>query len=230
MTSLDESDKTSGILLVNTLDLNSQFDLEISNISISNSSTSLVSFGSIINTAPSVKHISIHNFAYNDSYIETERNLISTEGIEIEGNLVITLSQITFHQVSFYTTGNLISFGHQLPNYVEVIGLVMTNITAGGLHIESTNKQLTDILTLVHIQDSTFDNIDDQYSSLIITGQGGKLNVTNSSFTNIYTYEEGAVVFAGKTTTEVNFHDVILINNSAVTGALFHVESESVVR
>ena len=42
VTRLDEPDKTSGILLINTLDLNSQFDLKINNIIISNSSTSLV--------------------------------------------------------------------------------------------------------------------------------------------------------------------------------------------
>ena len=106
----------------------------------------------------------------------------------------------------------------------------MKNIIQGKLYIESTNKQLTDMLTLVHIQDSVFDNIDDQYSSLIITGLGGRLNVTNSSFTNIYTFEEGAVVFAGPTATEVNFHDATFSNNSATTGALFHIESESVVR
>ena len=54
--------------------------------------------------------------------------------------------------------------------------------------------------------------------------------MTNSSFTNIYTFEEGAVVFAGPTGTEVNFIDTVFQNNSAVTGALFHIESESVVR
>ena len=103
-------------------------------------------------------------------------------------------------------------------------------INSGKITVESSNQKSNDLFTYVNIQDSEFDTINDQYSSLIITGNGARLNVTNSSFTNIYTYEEGAVVYAGSTATQVNFHDVIFINNSAVTGALFHIETESVVR
>ena len=98
------------------------------------------------------------------------------------------------------------------------------------MHLESTNKQNTNLLTIVSIKNSIFDSIDDQHSSLIIVNQGGILNVTNSSFTNIYTFEEGAIVFAGTSATEVNFENVIFMNNSAVTGTLFHIDTDSVVR
>ena len=228
--SQDEGDETSGILHINTLDLNSQFDIEVSNIFISNSSANFISFGSIVNTSSVIKFFEIHNFTYIDSFIEANRKLLSTEDIKVKQNLVINFTLITFEKISFLKTGTLISFGHELSDNVFVVGLVITKIIAGKLHIESTNKQLIDVYTLVSIHDSVFDSIDDKYSSLIITGNGARLNVTNSSFTNIYTYEEGAVVYAGSTATQVNFHDVIFINNSAVTGALFHIEAESVVR
>ena len=183
---LDEVDETSGILFISTLDLDSQFDIEICNILFNDSTTNFISFGSITNTPLTAKHIEIANFTYINSYIKTDRKLLSTEGIEVDQNLTISLKLITFNHITFYSVGSLISFGHQLLDYVQVTGLTITDITAGRLQIESTNLQNTDLLTQVSISDSTFDSIDDQYSSLIITEQGGILNVTNSSFTNIY--------------------------------------------
>ena len=230
ITGLDETDESSGILLINTLNLDSEFDIQIKNILINDSSTNFISFGSITNTPPNTKYLMMNNFTYINSYIETDRKLLLTDGIEVDKNLVIVFSQITFTQISFYNIGSLISFGHRLSDYVQVTGLVISNITAGHLHFESTNKKNTDLLTRVSINDSNFDNINDQFSSLIITSQGGRLNVTNSSFTNIYTFEEGSVVFAGPTASEVNFYDVVFLNNSAVTGALFYIQAESVVR
>ena len=230
VTSLDDRDKTGSILYVNSWDLNSQNTIAIDNVTFVNSSMNFVSFGAFANTPPTAKQLSITNFAYTDSFIETQRKLITTEGVELNGDLVFAFENITFSNVSFYTVGSLISFGHQLPNSLQITGLTLTNIVAGRLHVESTNQQNTELLTQVSISDSTFDSINDQFSSLIITEQGGRLNVTNSSFTNIYTFEEGAVVFAGQTGTEVNFIDTVFQNNSAVTGALFHIESESVVR
>ena len=230
VTSQDNEDQTSGILLINSLDLNSKFDIGISSVQISNSSTNFISFSSVMNTPPAIKYLEIHNYTYINSYIETDRKLLSTESIEADENLIIVLNMITFNNISFSKTGSLISFGHQLSDYVQVKGIVIKTIDSGKIKVESTNQQNSDLLAYVNIQDSEFDTINDQYSSLIIIGKGARLNVTNSSFTNIYTYEEGAVVFAGPTATEVNFHDVIFINNSAVTGALFHIEAESVVR
>ena len=230
ITSNDEGDATSRILFINSWDLNSASTLTIDTISISNSSMNFVIFGSLSNVSPSAKNLAINNFEYKDSYIETQRKLVSTESIEINGDLSISLENISFSNVSFFTVGSLIYFGHQLPNSLQLMSLTLANIIAGRLHVQSTNQQNTDLSTQVSISDSTFDSINDQFSSLITTEQGGRLNVTNSSFTNIYTFEEGAVVFAGQTGTEVNFIDTVFQNNSAVTGALFHIESESVVR
>ena len=183
---LDEVDETSGILFISTLDLDSQFDIGISNILFNGSTTNFISFGSMINTPPTAKHLEIINSTYTDSYIRTDRKLLSTEGIEVDENFMIYLSLITFTQITFYSTGSLISFGHKLPDYVQVAGLTISDIIAGRIQIGSTNQQNTDVLTQVSISDSTFDDIDDQFSSLIITEQGGRLNVTNSSFTNIF--------------------------------------------
>ena len=230
VTSLENRDKTGSILLINSWDLNSQNTIAINNVTFEKSSMNFILFGTFSNTPPATKQLSITNFEYRNSFIETQRKLINTEGVEVDEDLILKFENIAFSNVSFYTVGSLISFGHQLPNTLQMDNLTLTNIVAGRLHVESTNQQNTNLLTQVSINNSTFDNINDQFSSLIITEQGSRLNVTSSSFTNIYTFEEGAVVFAGPTGTEVNFFDTVFQNNSAVTGALFHIESESVVR
>ena len=127
VSSLDETDDTSGILLINTLDLNSEFDIAIKNILIDNSSVNFISFGSIVNTPTTSKHLEISNFTYTNSFIETERKLLSTDGIEVDENLFILLNKITFTRLSFIEAGSLISFGHQLSDYVEVNELEIDN-------------------------------------------------------------------------------------------------------
>lgn len=52
-----------------------------------------------------------------------------------------------------------------------------------------------------------FNNINDKYSSLISMNNQAVLEFVGSKFTNIFTYEEGAVLFAGFEKTSVAFTD-----------------------
>ena len=98
------------------------------------------------------------------------------------------------------------------------------------MKFKSTDIQIENLFTYVVIENSIFNNINSLFSSLIITEQDAKVDVKNSTFYNIHTYETGAVLFAEKTATEVNFYNTAFRNNSALSGGLFHVESESVIR
>ena len=78
--------------------------------------------------------------------------------------------------------------------------------------------------------DCIFDQINGKFSSLLSTNNGAVLEFTNSTFTNIYTYEEGAVLYAGFEKTSVSFTSWVFQNNSAVQGTIFVIESESFVK
>ena len=230
ITSTNEFDETSGILYINSLNLASDLDTMIQNMTLINSDTNFISFGNVINEPTTPKSFTIDSLTYADSSMTNVRDLISTEGFETDADLTLIFQNLQFSNISFPRHGNLIHFKHQLPNSLQMSGIVVSNVTSGRLYLESSNKQNTDLLTRVSISDSTFDSINDQFTSLIILEEGARLEVTNASFSNIYTYEEGAVFFAGFQNTETDVYDSLFQNNTAMEGSIIYAESNSVVR
>lgn len=228
ITSTEELDEDANILFFSSIDLDGDYNITIEDITATNCVMNLLAFGNLVNELSSARQITMHNISYTDSYIDTQRTLISTDNLELDGDLSISMSDITFSGIHFYTKGDLILFQHQLSSPVEVDSLTITDITSGQIEIVTPDQDNTDISTQVSISNGHFFDINDQFTSLIII-EGAVLNISDSDFTQVYTQEEGAVLFAGLSGTEVHFNDCIFSENSALAGSLFYIETESKV-
>ena len=89
------------------------------------------------------------------------------------------MSNLVFSNISFSRTGTLIKCRQQLPTYLTITGSSFSNLKAAKLIVESSNTQSTNLTTLVQINDTVFDNIDDQYNSFINVNEGGQLEINN---------------------------------------------------
>ena len=136
-------------------------------------------FSSVINGSTDRKLISLSNISFRNTHYDSYKALLSTDGIELDANLQISLSNIMFSDISFSRTGTLIDCKQQLPTYLTITDSSFTNLTAAMLVVESSNIQNTNLKTLVQINDTMFDNIDDQYNSLINVNEGGQLEINN---------------------------------------------------
>lgn len=60
--------------------------------------------------------------------------------------------------------------------------------------------------------------------------EGARVAIEHSTFQNIYTLEEGAVIFAGNREAEIIITNSTFTENYAITGGVFNIESSSVIK
>jgi predicted outer membrane repeat protein len=223
-------DESSQILYISILNWDANLNTSITNISIDNVDANFISIGNTINTPSSQVSITIDSLSFTNTDFTTVRSLIQTGGIEVEDYLSISFKNLIFSDLSFKNRGNLMYFEHQISSSLSISNLTVTDVISGWILIESLNKQNTELLTKVLISNSKFDSINDKFTSLIILKEGARLEVTNSSFTNIFAYEEGAIFFAEVQNTVTDVYDSYFFNNAALEGAILYAESGSVIR
>ena len=224
------TDDKSVILGVTGINLIWKLNSVISNIQVSNSSTSLVDFGSFTNPSTNLVRILIENITFTNSYISTSMDFINTESIITTSTLMVTLNNLNFNGIRFAKFGNLLSLKHKLASPVVLSNSTFTNLTSSLLTIESPGELTTGLFTYVQISNWKFDQINDQYSSLLTINNKALVEVSFSNFTNIYTYEEAAILYAGFEKSSISFSYWLFLNNSAAEGTIFVIESESVVK
>lgn len=89
------------------------------------------------------------------------------------------MSNLIFSNVSFSNTGTLIECRQQLPTYITISSSQFIDLNAAVIRIESPNTENTNLSTSVQINDTVFNNINDQYNSLINVNEGGQLEINN---------------------------------------------------
>ena len=177
---LNENINADGVILyLSTLDLDSELDSAIEDIIIDNSEISFVSFGTLINDSPNHKSISFNNISLKNAYIEGNRALISTDGFERDADIDISMSNLSFSNISFSRNGKLIEFKQQLPTYLTVTESSFVDLNAAVLSIESSNLQNTDLKTKIQVRNTLFNNINNQFNSFINVNEGGWLEINN---------------------------------------------------
>jgi hypothetical protein len=156
--------------------------------------------------------------------------MINIYGIQSSEPFQMVFDSIMFTNVSFATKGYLFSLKQHLVSQVVISNSYFTNIQKGSILVEANDKQLISQPTQVKITNSVFDNINQEYTSLLQINEGGRLEIQNSTFTNVYWYEEAPVIFAGFQKAQVTITDSAFRNNAAVQGGLFIIESESSIK
>ena len=228
---LTDNINTDGtFMIINTLDLNSELDTVIQDVSIRDSELPLIVFGSLINTPASEKQINLSNINFTDSYFDSNIALFSTDGIQLDTNIQFSITNLLFSNISFLTVGTLIECKQQLPTYLTITDSHFIDLSAALILIESSNTQDSSLATLVQINNTVFNNINEKFNSFISINQGGQLEINNCSFTNIVSYREGAVIKAGTRQTVTLISDTSFANNSAIQGGVFSIQEESVIK
>lgn len=83
--------------------------------------------------------------------------------------------------------------------------------------------------TKVRFENSVFNSINGRYKSVLSLKGGGHLEVVDCTFANVSSYERGGVLHASASQTYAIFINSVFLNNTALQGAAFHIESQSLV-
>lgn len=228
-TNMLSSDRTSKILELTNIDLSYGLNSTIQDISLSNSTSGVFGFNGISNSNTSPLVILINNLKYSDSILKSVKSLIVTKNLVWNGPFTLVFENWTFNNISFENKGYIFDFSHHLTQPIVIQNSNFTNLSAALIKIEANNKEETTLKTMVLIENTPFSEINSRYNSFININEGGILEVNNSTFTNLMTYEEGAVLNAGSQKSISKLTNWVFTENSAEVGAWFYVEAQSLI-
>ena len=217
-------------VLLTNFDLSGNRNSTITNIKISNSLIGFLFFNSISNSPPDTRLLLIKNVEYLNWNFLSKYDLIVFGGIVTSENFQIQLSNISFQNMSFYFGGNLIYFESQMVNQIVMSDSYATNVTGGSILIEAFNKNNLVLPASVRLINFTTNEINALYSSFILINEGGYLDILNSNFQNVMSYESGSVISAGYQKSTTNIYNSTFKYNSAINAGVFSIQSESVVK
>ena len=230
VSSTDPFDIETVALKVTSVDMSSPENIEISNVDFTNSSITLVSFLSFVNSPPSLQSLTFTDMAFYDCLFSSQRSILKTDGIEHDLNIVISYNNVSFTNIFFATTGFLFELDHQLPTNLTISNSSFKNVKQGNIKITSSNLQNTALLTSVHMLNVTVDNVQQDSQSFINVEEGGRLFISGSQFSNMYIYSDGGVISGGPKGTIITITNSLFQNNSAQNGGVFDAKEESVIK
>ena len=117
-----------------------------------------------------------------------------------------------------------------MSNQIVMSDSYATNVTGGSILIEAFNKNNLVLPASVRLINFTTNEINALYSSFILINEGGYLDILNSNFQNVMSYESGSVISAGYQKSTTNIYSSTFKYNSAINAGVFSIQSESVVK
>jgi hypothetical protein len=223
-------DDTPLILDFVSLNASKATDLLINNVIVSESDVAFLYLDKIVDYEGISKTFTISNFQYTNSYFSYKNNILTFTGMEYDTDFTITLSDIKFTNVSFYSTGNLLLLEQQLKNELLIPNLYARDIKNGHIYIETYSPTGTLLPTKVKFTNLTTDYINIGFRSFITVYESAEVSIYNSTIQYWFTTEEGGVLRAGSQRAIVNIYNSVFQFNSAIKGGVFYVESTSVIK
>ncbi|CAI2378198.1 unnamed protein product [Moneuplotes crassus] len=217
-------------IVVTQVDLNFTGDIEISGVLYQNSSITLVSMPTFVNTPPTSKAINFRNMEFANCEFSSQGSIIKTEGIEYNLDLSLNFDNLSFSEILFNSRGNLLDLDQQLPTNLTISNSRFTNIQQGIINIASSNIENTALLTNVYLKNISASQIQQNEASFLNVLQGGRLHISDSSFTGMYTYQDGSVLTGGSSSTITMIHNSTFQNNYALNGGVFNVKEQSTIK
>ena len=217
-------------ILLSRLSLAGIENSTIKRLSLTNSLIGLFYFYSISDSPPESRLLSIDDITISNWDFYSFYNLIAFGGIITSEDFQIMISEISYQNISFYFSGNLLYYQSQMINQILINNLFARNISGGSISVEAFDKNNLELSASIRCVNITTDSINAGYSSFILINEGGFLDIINSNFQKIMSYESGSVLSAGYQKSTTNIYNSTFQYNSAINAGVFQVKSESVVK
>jgi hypothetical protein len=221
VTSLDFSDDSSSLVKLGTLNLNNDMSSVISNVKIESSSLSFFILNNIEGETTTLKQLQVSNVTILNCDIKSQMNIINIGYIGTSQDFQIVFNFIKFNHIVFQSKGNLFSFNHHTKLPILVTNSEFSQIEKGSIYIEGVSPTANPVMIHVQIINSTFFDINEEYTSLIITLQYAFLQIHNSQFSNVFWFEKGSIIHSDIRFSEITMTNSSFVNNTAIEGGLF---------
>ena len=208
------------------IDLNTTNAFNINQISVSNSSISLLHLNNVYNSNINGRSITLSNISYYDSLFQVQDNLIIIDGIETNNDFQIYINDIVISGVTFIRGGHLVLFQQQTASKLLVSNCLLFNNNGGSINFEAYNKNNPNLTTNMRFDNMTIQNSNGYYQSLIEVTAGAEIYIYESYFINNSNYLSGGVAVISSAGAILSIFDSIFINNTSIKGGVFDIENQ----
>ena len=170
--------------------------MQLQDLNVHDSTIALIHIGILTGTPIINNSMTVTDTIITNCTIPGQIDMISIGNVQSIYEFGITFKNFTFTNIDFQFGGNLIKYSHLLKNSFELTDSSFSNITGGRINIESFTADTDGLTTKVLMTNIHVDNINSEYGSFIVLKTGADVNILNSSFTNIDSYEQGSIIFA----------------------------------
>lgn len=200
-----DDDEHNFMIRVNSIDLDHAYDSYMNNITITESYIGFLDFDGIVGSSDISTHLYVSNVTYKDSYLKISRDLFKFDHLESTEDFTFVFDSLTFTNLTFEQPTNIFICQLQTTNGVILQNSLFSNIHSGKVHIEAFNKQITDNYAKMIFINNIIEDISMDDDSFISAGFGTVLDVINSTFSNMYTLNDGAALTGNdqKSTTSI---------------------------
>ena len=143
-------------------------------------------------------------------------------------DIEFTFSDLKFQNVTFVKYGELIKIRHQTVQPLQINGLTVEDVVGGKIRVEAATSNNNGVLAKVEVRDSRFAWLQEGSNHLFEVSADSSLSVINSTFSQIYSKEKGAV-FSADGKGSIKATDCSFEENSATEGAIFLSIQQSLI-
>ena len=230
VTLINPIDDDSSFMHILNLDLSGNLNTTVRNITYTNSQSSFIHFLSMKNDPTQDIYITLENVSFINMSYPVERSIWEVDQIVKEANVYFIFSNFTTDNIVFKTHGRIIKFGQHLLVPVLISNSTFTNLYSCSLEVHPEAAESSRLRTKLRIENTVFNNINEGFESLIKIFKGSSLEIYNSTFTNIFTYEDAWILFADSSDTNIFIYDSVFKNNTAFDASLFTLDFNSVLK
>ena len=205
-------------------------NISLSGITVEYSSMSLIKLNNVAQTSAIDQYVFMTNVSYIHCIYEFKDDLISFGNIVSNHTYMVMLDQFEFHNITFVRSGHLMNFQHQTNDALVMNNTNISNITYGSFHVKSFDLTGDAVSTKIKFDNMHAQNIDGQFTSLIILEETAKIEIWNSTFSYTSNIIGGSVLKAGYRNAVADIYDSTFFNNTSTEGGVFVSQSESVIR
>lgn len=225
----DNDDLTNVLMKFNNVDLSTSESFLFDSLTVQNSTIPLYFQDSLINSETNGGSLVFSNLDYHDCIFQFQEELISLKALYSTSDFKFKIIDSKFYNIQFVRGGKIMNLQQQIATQLVLQNLQFTGITAGFIYIGVFNKIIS-TTTNVLISNMTIWDCDMKSKSFISVNRGGRVDIHDSLFQSVHSSDSGPIIHSNFDQTEVNILRSNFSENTAVSGGVFLIEDNSVVR
>ena len=185
LSSYNSDSSNNHMISIIAIDLAASFPSVIQDVSVQNSGIGLLQIQVFRNNYTENNMLAVQNVQISNCESQNKIDLITLTSLSTYDPYAIVFSNLIFENLNFQQGTNLISFSHLLSVPVQIINSTFRNISGAKISVESSTTEFANLYTPVQLQNLTGENIEAKFDSFIELSSGARLNILDSSFSDI---------------------------------------------